>query len=194
MIYCLSSVFAWERLGNAHTSGEAAHLGGRSLWQYRWVVAGSRRCSLFGRDSRRDVWPSLEQEWTPVQPLCTSALLAAFLRLAWIVNCAGNRLSLSYGLEDQNEWQKINLVSVLLGLTVKHSAKPSRAFFSSLANMILLEFLTLTPITIMRLQQWARLLAFLRLGYSYLTPTLPMISSLPWLSQTGPSSIYTVFP
>lgn len=31
MIYCLSSVFAWERLGSAHTSGEAAHLGGRGL-------------------------------------------------------------------------------------------------------------------------------------------------------------------
>lgn len=57
----------------------------------------------------------------------------------------------------------MNLLSVLLGLTLKHSPKPSRVFVFSLANMILLEFLTPTPITITYLQ-WARFLIFLKAG------------------------------
>lgn len=78
MVYHLSSVLSWERLRNAHTHGEEAHLGARGLWQHGWVVARSWGYALLKQDARGDVWPSLEDKWTRVKPLCTSALLAAF--------------------------------------------------------------------------------------------------------------------
>lgn len=175
---------------NQHNQRPWPHLA--VLWQYGWMVASSWGCAFFRQDSRANVWPSLELERTQVTPLGTSALPAAFGFLVNLDCRLCRQGTFSYGLEDQTEWCR--WILVLLGLTSKHSAKPSRIFFSSLANMILLEFLILTPITIMCLQ-WASFLTFLKAGF-LLPCSRATCGYLPstWPSLTEPSLTYTIFP